>query len=117
LRRLSADPRASLFPDEAERLKLDRPRIWRAERMAPVAEAQCAVHYCGQVVFDRTRLNRHKKLAAAVLGYVLHRPASPLLLEIDAGRRRRDKLVGESEARLLRAGYWHPVRSRRRNQQ
>jgi len=34
--------------------------------MAPVAEAQYAVHYCGQVVFDRTCLNRLKKLASAV---------------------------------------------------
>jgi len=70
----AAEPaRAPLLLDEAKRLKLDRPRIRRAERMAPVAESQRAVHYCGQVVFDRTRLNRHKKLAAAVLGDVLRR--------------------------------------------
>jgi hypothetical protein len=103
--------RAQLFPDEPERLKLGRPVILRAERMAPIAEAQRAVHYCGQVVFDWTRLNRHKKLAAAFPGNVLHctwRPrilVAPLLQEIDAGGGRRDKLVGKAEARLLCAGY------------
>jgi hypothetical protein len=35
--------------------------------MAPIAEAQRAVRYRGQVVFDRTRVNRDKKLAQPFL--------------------------------------------------
>ena len=79
--------------------------------MAPIAESQRAVHYCGQVVLDRARLDRHKKLAAAVLGDVLRRTRRPrilvalLLQEIDASRSRRNQLVGKAEARLLRVGY------------
>jgi hypothetical protein len=34
-----ARARSSLFPDETKRLKLDQPRIRRADRMAPVTEA------------------------------------------------------------------------------
>jgi len=34
--------------------------------MASITEAQGAVHYGGQVVFDWTRVNRHKKLAASL---------------------------------------------------
>ena len=71
---------APLFPDEPERLKLRRPGIRRAEWMAPIAEAQGAVHYCGQVVFDRARLDRHKKLAAAIFGDVLHLTRRPRIL-------------------------------------
>jgi hypothetical protein len=43
--RLSLSLVAPLFPDEAKRLKLDRPGIRRAEWMATIAESQRAVRY------------------------------------------------------------------------
>jgi len=54
--------------------------IRRAERMAAIAESQRAIGYRGQVVFGRARLDRHKELAAAVLGDVLHRTRQPRIL-------------------------------------
>jgi hypothetical protein len=44
-----------------------------------IAESQPAVHYRSQVVFDRARLDRHKKLAAA-LGDVSRRNRRPRTL-------------------------------------
>jgi hypothetical protein len=98
---------APLFPDEAKRLKLGGYGIRRAKWMAAIAESQRAISYRGQVVFDRTRLNRYKKLAAAVLSDVLRRTRRPRILvalplqEIDPSRSRRNQLVGKADMKRV----------------
>jgi hypothetical protein len=79
------------FPAEAKRLKLERPRT--SVQTGWLRPGRSVPSTIGQIVFDRAGLNRHKKLAAALLGYV--HALYPAPTDIDcttaSGNRRRPR--------------------------